>query len=60
MQFLIMTLLDVLGNIAWVRYDFLSQGKISDNLIRYARMNIPAWCLKQPEILFSLALKQKV
>ena len=33
MQFHMMTLLDVLGKIAWVRYDFLSQGKISDILI---------------------------
>ena len=32
-----MTLLDVLGKIAWVRSDFLSQGKISDILIPCAR-----------------------
>ena len=32
-----MTLLDVLGKIAWVRKDFLSQGKISDILIQCAR-----------------------
>ena len=37
MQFIMMTLLDVLGKIAWVRWDFLSQGKISDILIRCAR-----------------------
>ena len=37
MQFRMMTLLDVLGKIhvAWVRYDVLSKGKISD--IRCAR-----------------------
>ena len=34
-----MTLLDVLGKIAWVRLDFLSQGKISDILIRCARIH---------------------
>ena len=34
-------LLDVLGKIAWVRYDFLSQGKISDILIRCARNSCP-------------------
>ena len=37
MQFYMMTLVDVLGKIAWVRYDFLSQGKISDILIRCVR-----------------------
>ena len=37
MQFHMMTLLDVLGKIAWVRYFFLSQGKISDILIRCAK-----------------------
>ena len=37
MQFHMMTLLDVLGKIALVRSDFLSQGKISDTLIRCAR-----------------------
>ena len=36
-QFHIMKLLDVLGKIAWVRQDFLSQGKISDIFIRCAR-----------------------
>ena len=30
MQFHMMMLRDILGKIAWVRYDFLSQGKISD------------------------------
>ena len=30
MQFHMMTLLDVLGKIAWVREDFLSHGKISE------------------------------
>ena len=30
-------LLDILGKIAWVRYDFLSQVKISDILISSAR-----------------------
>ena len=38
MQFHIMTLLDILGKIAWVRSNFLSQGKMSDN-IRCARIN---------------------
>ena len=37
MQFHMMTSLGVLGKIAWVRYDFLTQGKISDILIRCAR-----------------------
>ena len=37
MQFHI-TLLDVLGKIAWVSYNFLSQGKISDILIWCAKM----------------------
>ena len=37
MQFHMMMLLDVLGKIAWVRYDFLSQGKISDIHVRCAR-----------------------
>ena len=37
MQFHMMTLLEVLGKIAWVRLDFLSQGKISDILIKCAR-----------------------
>ena len=37
MQFHMMTLVDVLGEIAWVRYGFLSQGKISDILIPCAR-----------------------
>ena len=32
-----MTLLDILGKIAWVRQYFLSQGIISEILIRYAR-----------------------
>ena len=40
MQFHMMTLLDVLGNIAWVSSDFLSRGKISDILIRCARKNV--------------------
>ena len=35
-----MTLLDILGKIAWVRYDFLSQGKISDTLFRCARIPV--------------------
>ena len=34
MQFHMMRLLDVLGKIAWVRSDFLIQGKITDFLIR--------------------------
>ena len=37
MQFNMMRLLDVLGKIVWVRYDFLSQGKNSDILFRCAR-----------------------
>ena len=32
MQFHMMTLPDALGKIAWVRWDFLSQGKILDSL----------------------------
>ena len=40
MKFHMMTLLDVLGKISWVRNDFLSQGKISDILIRCARKNL--------------------
>ena len=40
MQFHMMTLLDFLGKIAWVRLDFLSQVKISDILIRCARMPV--------------------
>ena len=35
-----MTFIDVLGKIAWIRLDFLSQGKISDILIRNARNNV--------------------
>ena len=42
MQFHRMTFLDVLGKIAWVRYGFLSQGKISDIIIQCARTHIPA------------------
>ena len=38
MQFYMMTLLDVLGNIAWVRKDFLSQGEISDIRFQQARI----------------------
>ena len=38
MQFHRMTLVDVLCKIAWARSDFLSQGKISDILIRCARI----------------------
>ena len=38
MQFHKMTLLDVLGKIARVRLDFLSQGKILDILIRCTRI----------------------
>ena len=38
MQFHMMALLDVLGKIAWVKEDFLSHGKISDILIRCARI----------------------
>ena len=38
MQFHMMTLLEVLGKIAWVRSEFLSQGKISDILIWCARI----------------------
>ena len=37
MQFHMMTLLDVVGQMAWVREDILSQGKISDILFRCAR-----------------------
>ena len=37
MQFHMMTLLDIPGKIAWVKYDLLSQGKISDILIPCAR-----------------------
>ena len=32
MQFYMMNLLDALGKIAWVRSDFLSQGKISSGV----------------------------
>ena len=32
-----MALLDVLGKITWVNQDFLSQGKISDILIQWAK-----------------------
>ena len=39
-----MALLDVLGKIAWVRLDFQSQGKISDILIRCARMKCSLYC----------------
>ena len=46
MQFYMMTLLDVLGKIAWVRSDFLSQGKISDILIRCARNT----CIRPPDM----------
>ena len=42
MQFHRMKFLDVLGKIAWVRYGFLSQGKISYIIIQCARTNIPA------------------
>ena len=38
MQFHMMTLLDVLGKIAWIKKDFLSKGKISVILIRCARI----------------------
>ena len=38
LQFHMVKLLDVLGKIAWVRYYSLSQGKISDILIRCARI----------------------
>ena len=37
MQFRKMMLLDFLGQIAWIRKDFLSQGKIPDIFIRCAR-----------------------
>ena len=40
MQFNMMTLLDVLGKIAWVRLEFLFQGKISDVLIGCARKRV--------------------
>ena len=47
-QFHMMTLLDVVDKIAWVRYDFLSQGKISNILIRCARTKVLRETLKSP------------
>ena len=44
MQIHMMTAFDVLGKIAGVRLDFLSQGKISDFLIQCAR-NCVLCCL---------------
>ena len=48
---------DSLGKIAWVRLDFLSQGKISDNLIRCARTNvILSFSFQISSFFFSFAL----
>ena len=44
MQFHMMTLLDVLGKIAWVKYDFLSRGKVTDILIWCARISEQLRC----------------